>query len=188
VRTRLWRCPSARRTSRRGLRAADRLGGAQVPGRPGGRSDRPEAPLRASRAVPRRGGGRGPLFPMFKLARVRSALVADGLAELQVRWPSVPTVFCETRPLGKKWTCRFLACRPRMGRRRGRLDRAAHTLGRGSRRDRTRRRAGPATTFHRRSPGRGALPVLPSRPRHAPPGGLGCLRQRTAPEDARHRG
>ncbi len=46
---------------------------------------------------------------VFKLERVRPALVADGLAELQVRWPSVPVVFCETRPLAEEWTYRFLA-------------------------------------------------------------------------------
>ena len=34
---------------------------------------------------------------IFKLDRVRPALVADGVAELQVRWPGVPIVFCETR-------------------------------------------------------------------------------------------
>ena len=34
---------------------------------------------------------------VFKLARVWPALVADGLAELQVRWPNVPIVFCEAR-------------------------------------------------------------------------------------------
>jgi hypothetical protein len=33
---------------------------------------------------------------VFKLERVRPALVADGLAELQIRWPNVPIVFCET--------------------------------------------------------------------------------------------
>ena len=46
---------------------------------------------------------------LFKLDRVRPALVADGLAELQVRWPNVPLVFCETRPLAEEWTYRFLA-------------------------------------------------------------------------------
>jgi hypothetical protein len=46
---------------------------------------------------------------VFKLARVRPTLVADGLAELQVRWPNVPIVFCETRPLAEEWTYRFLA-------------------------------------------------------------------------------
>jgi hypothetical protein len=46
---------------------------------------------------------------VFKLERVRPALVADGLAELQVRWPNVPIVFCETRPLAEEWTYRFLA-------------------------------------------------------------------------------
>ena len=40
---------------------------------------------------------------------LRPALVADGLAELQVRWPSVPLVFCETRPLAEEWTYRYLA-------------------------------------------------------------------------------
>jgi hypothetical protein len=46
---------------------------------------------------------------VFKLERVRPALVADGLAELQIRWPSVPVVFCETRQLAEEWTYRFLA-------------------------------------------------------------------------------
>ncbi len=46
---------------------------------------------------------------VFKLERVRPALVADGLAELQVRWPNVPIVFCETRPLAEEWIYRFLA-------------------------------------------------------------------------------
>lgn len=46
---------------------------------------------------------------LFKLDRVRPAVVADGLAELQVRWPNVPVVFCETRPLAEEWTYRFLA-------------------------------------------------------------------------------
>ncbi|MFN0025703.1 MAG: histone-like nucleoid-structuring protein Lsr2 [Acidimicrobiales bacterium] len=46
---------------------------------------------------------------IFKLERVRPALVADGLAELQVRWPSVPIVFCESRQLAEEYTYRFLA-------------------------------------------------------------------------------
>ncbi|MGU3499426.1 ERCC4 domain-containing protein [Mycobacterium sp. C31M] len=46
---------------------------------------------------------------VFKLDRVRPAVIADGLAELQVRWPTVPIVFCETRPLAEEWTYRFLA-------------------------------------------------------------------------------
>lgn len=41
---------------------------------------------------------------MFKLEWARPALVADGLAELQVRWPDVPLVFAETRPLAEEWT------------------------------------------------------------------------------------
>lgn len=36
-------------------------------------------------------------------------MVADGLAELQIRWPNVAIVFCEIRPLAEEWTYRFLA-------------------------------------------------------------------------------
>lgn len=46
---------------------------------------------------------------LFRLDRVRPAVVADGLAELQVRWPNVPVVFSETRKLAEEWTYRFLA-------------------------------------------------------------------------------
>lgn len=45
---------------------------------------------------------------VFKLERVRPALVADGLAELQVRWPGVPIVFCGNRQLAEEWTYRYL--------------------------------------------------------------------------------
>jgi ERCC4 domain/Lsr2 len=46
---------------------------------------------------------------VFKLERVRPAVVADGVAELQVHWPGVPIVFCETRQLAEEWTYRYLA-------------------------------------------------------------------------------
>lgn len=46
---------------------------------------------------------------VFSLERVRPALVADGLAELQVRWSSIPIVFCENRKLAEEWTYRYLA-------------------------------------------------------------------------------
>ncbi len=45
---------------------------------------------------------------VFKLERVRPAVVAEGLAEAQVRFPDVPIVFCETRPLAQEWAYRFL--------------------------------------------------------------------------------
>lgn len=45
---------------------------------------------------------------VFKLDRVRPSVVADGLAEAQVRFPTVPIVFCETRTLAQEWTYRFL--------------------------------------------------------------------------------
>ena len=46
---------------------------------------------------------------IFTLERVRPALVADGLAELQVRWPTIPIMFCESRKLAEEWTYRYLA-------------------------------------------------------------------------------
>ena len=46
---------------------------------------------------------------IFKQDRVRPAVLADSLAELQVRWPDVPIVFCETRPLAEEYVYRYLA-------------------------------------------------------------------------------
>ena len=46
---------------------------------------------------------------VFKLDHVRPALVADQLGECQVRWPTVPVIFAETRALAQEWTYRFLA-------------------------------------------------------------------------------
>lgn len=46
---------------------------------------------------------------VFALSHARPASVADALAELQVRWPAVPLVFCETRKLAEEWTYRYLA-------------------------------------------------------------------------------
>jgi ERCC4-type nuclease len=46
---------------------------------------------------------------IYRLDRVRPALIADGIAELQVRWPNVPIVFCDNRKLAEEWTYRFLA-------------------------------------------------------------------------------
>lgn len=45
---------------------------------------------------------------VFKLARVQPGWVAELLARLQVRYPGVPVVFCDTRPLAEEWTFRFL--------------------------------------------------------------------------------
>lgn len=53
---------------------------------------------------------------LFKQEHVRGSVVADALTEVQVRWPSVPIVFCETRRLAEDWTCRFLmAAQAEMG-------------------------------------------------------------------------
>ena len=45
---------------------------------------------------------------LFKDERVRPAVLAEGIAEAQVRFSTVPIVFAETRPLAQEWTYRFL--------------------------------------------------------------------------------
>lgn len=45
---------------------------------------------------------------VFRLKFVAPAMVAEMLAAAQVRYPNVPIVFCETRPLAQEWTYRFL--------------------------------------------------------------------------------
>jgi hypothetical protein len=48
---------------------------------------------------------------LFKLPHVSGSRVAEALTEAQARFPSVPVVFCETRPLAQEWTYRWLgAC------------------------------------------------------------------------------
>lgn len=44
---------------------------------------------------------------IFKLERVRPMVVAEGIAECAVRFPSVPIVFAETRLLAQEWAFRF---------------------------------------------------------------------------------
>jgi hypothetical protein len=46
---------------------------------------------------------------IFDLKHLRPATIADGLAELQVRWANVPIVYCESRKLAEEWTYRYLA-------------------------------------------------------------------------------
>jgi hypothetical protein len=46
---------------------------------------------------------------IYKQNRFRPALIADGIAECQVRWPNIPIQFCETRGLAEEWTYRYLA-------------------------------------------------------------------------------
>ena len=45
---------------------------------------------------------------VFKLEHVQPGWVADLLAAMVVRYPTVPVVFCDTRPLAEEWTYRFL--------------------------------------------------------------------------------
>jgi hypothetical protein len=54
--------------------------------------------------TPARDASRRPLAPEQPFRRG-----TDGLVELQVRWPNVPVVFCESRQLAEEWTYRFLA-------------------------------------------------------------------------------
>jgi hypothetical protein len=46
---------------------------------------------------------------IFTQPHLRGAVAADGLAELQVRYPNVPIVHCDSRKLAEEWTYRFLA-------------------------------------------------------------------------------
>jgi ERCC4-type nuclease len=45
---------------------------------------------------------------LFNIERVRRGFLPEVVARLQVRYPSVPIVFCDTRPLAEQWTYRFL--------------------------------------------------------------------------------
>lgn len=45
---------------------------------------------------------------LFKLQHVAPGFVPELLARVQVRYPNVPIVFCDTRPLAEEWTYRFL--------------------------------------------------------------------------------
>jgi hypothetical protein len=45
---------------------------------------------------------------LFKLEHTKPGFVAELLAALTVRYPTVPISFCETRPLAEEWTYRFL--------------------------------------------------------------------------------
>jgi hypothetical protein len=46
---------------------------------------------------------------IFTLTFARPAVVSDALAELQVAFPTVPIVFCQTRKLAQEYTYRYLA-------------------------------------------------------------------------------
>lgn len=45
---------------------------------------------------------------LFKLEHTKPGFVAEMLAALTVRYPTVPISFCDTRPLAEEWTYRFL--------------------------------------------------------------------------------
>jgi hypothetical protein len=45
---------------------------------------------------------------VFRLRHVSPSMVAEMIAAAQVRYPTVPIVFCETRALAQEWTYRFL--------------------------------------------------------------------------------
>jgi ERCC4 domain len=45
---------------------------------------------------------------VFKLEHVQPGFVADLLGVLAVRYPAVPIVFCDTRPLAQEWAYRYL--------------------------------------------------------------------------------
>jgi ERCC4-type nuclease len=45
---------------------------------------------------------------VFRITHVSPSMVAEMLAGAQVRYPNVPIMFCETRPLAQEWAYRFL--------------------------------------------------------------------------------
>jgi hypothetical protein len=45
---------------------------------------------------------------VFKAPFVAPGFLADLIGALQIRYPQVPIVFCDTRPLAEEWTFRFL--------------------------------------------------------------------------------
>ena len=45
---------------------------------------------------------------VFRLTYVAPSMVAEMLAAAQIRYPNVPIVFCENRPLAQEWAYRFL--------------------------------------------------------------------------------
>jgi hypothetical protein len=45
---------------------------------------------------------------LFKVPYVAPGFLADLIGALQVRYPAIPIVFCDTRPLAEEWTFRFL--------------------------------------------------------------------------------
>jgi hypothetical protein len=59
---------------------------------------------------------------LFKVAaaHVAPGFLADLLGALQARYPAVPVVFCDTRPLAEEWTFRFLGGALSLARQEGR--------------------------------------------------------------------
>jgi hypothetical protein len=53
---------------------------------------------------------------IFKLEHVQGGFLADLLGALQARYPCVPVVFCDSRPLAEEWTYRFLGAALAMAR------------------------------------------------------------------------
>ena len=45
---------------------------------------------------------------LFRLEQVKEGFLPDLLARVQVRYPAVPIVFCDTRALAEQWVYRFL--------------------------------------------------------------------------------
>ena len=45
---------------------------------------------------------------LFRVERVKEGFLPDLAARVQVRYPSVPSVFCDSRPLAEQWVYRFL--------------------------------------------------------------------------------
>ena len=108
---------------------------------------------------------------LFKQRHARPSAIADALAEYQVRWPTIPIVFCETRPLAEEWTYRYLGRRLALGHHRARRPGTDH-----DQRPPPSERPGTAGADRRRSTRLGPeRRARNSRPRPTPPRDLGRL-------------
>ncbi|MCF8608805.1 hypothetical protein L5G28_01325 [Gordonia sp. HY285] len=72
-----------------------------------------------------------PYSSVFRQERASGAAVAEAVAELQVRFPSVPVVFCDNRKLAQEWTYRWLGAALHEYRQRAATDVVVETLSTG---------------------------------------------------------
>ena len=105
-------CAACRRLRRRARRRCGRGGRAQVGGRPGQAPGRRPARVRHGRLATLPHAAvvvDGRYADALKSEHVQPGFVADLLARVAVRYPSVPVIFAGSRKLAEEWTYRYLA-------------------------------------------------------------------------------